>query len=242
MSFLLIMQSLNEQELANTPLPCVVTVDDAAPAYGALLAVPTTCGRQDAVRSVGLETLRKPRSPNPFARPRPPGVAMPDPSTPSPERTVAIACDHAGVALKHALKRDLAANGYSVLDLGTDGTQSVDYPDFADALAAAIAEGRARQGVLVCGTGIGISIAANRNPAVRAAVVHDVETARLSRAHNDANVLALGARVTPEAQARDCLAVFLTTPYEGGRHENRVAKLGPRHSPNLSVPARQAGG
>jgi ribose 5-phosphate isomerase B len=167
---------------------------------------------------------------------------MPDSSMTPPERTVAIACDHAGVTLKATLKQDLAAHGYAVIDLGTDGTQSVDYPDYADALAATIADGRAGKGVLVCGTGIGISIAANRNPAVRAAVVHDVETARLSRAHNDANVLALGARVTPEAQARDCLAVFLTTPYEGGRHETRVAKLGPRNSPNPSAPARQAGG
>ena len=145
--------------------------------------------------------------------------------------TVAIACDHAGVALKAALKKDLAAHGLAVLDLGTDGPASVDYPDFANALAAAIGDGRAERGVLICGTGIGISIAANRHPFIRAALVHDVETARLTREHNDANVLCLGARTTPEAAARDCLAVFLTTPYEGGRHENRVAKLGPRVSP-----------
>ena len=144
--------------------------------------------------------------------------------------TVAIACDHAGVALKTALKQDLAARGLAVLDLGTDGPGSVDYPDFANALAAAIGDGRAARGVLICGTGIGISIAANRHSFIRAALVHDAETARLTREHNDANVLCLGARTTPEAMARDCLAVFLTTPYEGGRHENRVAKLGPRVS------------
>ena len=149
-----------------------------------------------------------------------------------PEMSIAIACDHAGVGLKTALRQDLVAHGYAVLDLGTDGPDSVDYPDFAAALAREIEAGRAGRGVLICGTGIGISIAANRHPGIRAALVHDVETTRLSRQHNDANVLALGARVTPEAVARDCLAVFLTTPYEGGRHENRVAKLGPRLSPN----------
>ena len=104
--------------------------------------------------------------------------------------------------------------------------------DFAAALAREIEAGRAGRGVLICGTGIGISIAANRHAGIRAALVHDVETTRLCRQHNDANVLALGARVTPETVARDCLAVFLTTPYEGGRHENRVAKLGPRRPPN----------
>ncbi len=157
---------------------------------------------------------------------------MSDPATQSPEMTVAIACDHAGVDLKSALRQDLIAHGYTVVDLGTDGPGSVDYPDFAAALAREIEAGRAGRGVLICGTGIGISIAANRHAGIRAALVHDVETTRLCRQHNDANVLALGARVTPETVARDCLAVFLTTPYEGGRHENRVAKLGPRRPPN----------
>ena len=110
-------------------------------------------------------------------------------------------------------------------ELGTDGPDSVDYPDFAAALADAIASGRADRGVLVCGTGIGISIAANRNPAVRAALCHDATTARLSREHNDANVLVLGARLIGEEVARDCLSVFLSTKYEGGRHDRRVAKL-----------------
>ena len=137
----------------------------------------------------------------------------------------AIASDHAGYELKEALKASLDDHGQQVLDLGTDGPESVDYPDFAAALADAIASGRADRGVLVCGTGIGISIAANRNPAVRAALCHDATTARLSREHNDANVLVLGARLIGEEVARDCLSVFLTTQYEGGRHDRRVAKL-----------------
>ncbi len=137
----------------------------------------------------------------------------------------AIASDHAGFRLKETLKRYLAEHEQKVLDLGTDGTESVDYPDFAAALAEAVAGGRAGRGVLVCGTGIGISIAANRNPAIRAALCHDATTARLSREHNDANVLVLGGRLIGEEVAKDCLSVFLTTAYEGGRHDRRVAKL-----------------
>lgn len=142
-----------------------------------------------------------------------------------PQETVAIASDHAGVELKEILKRDLEAMGYRVLDLGTDGPGSVDYPDFGRALADAVAGGRAATGVAICGTGIGISIAANRNRAVRAALCHDGLTARLSRQHNDANVLALGARVIGVETARDCLRVFMETAFEGGRHSARVAKL-----------------
>ncbi len=137
----------------------------------------------------------------------------------------AIASDHAGYGLKEVLKGYLAEHEQEVLDLGTDGPESVDYPDFAATLAEAIAVGRARRGVLVCGTGIGISIAANRNPAIRAALCHDTTTARLSRQHNDANVLVLGGRLIGEEVAKDCLSVFLSTAYEGGRHDRRVAKL-----------------
>ena len=137
----------------------------------------------------------------------------------------AIASDHAGYSLKEALKAYLGENGHQVLDLGTNGPESVDYPDFAAAVADAIAGGRAARGVLVCGTGIGISIAANRNPAIRAALCHDTTTARLSRQHNDANVLVLGGRLIGEEVAKDCLSVFLSTAYEGGRHDRRVAKL-----------------
>ena len=142
-------------------------------------------------------------------------------------RTVALACDHAGPQMKAELKNLLADRGYEVLDLGTDGTASVDYPDFADALAEAIREGRAQRGVLICGTGVGISIAANRHRHVRAALCTDSTIARLSREHNDANVLVLGARVVGIEVAKDCLTTFLDTPYAGGeRHERRVAKLG----------------
>ena len=137
----------------------------------------------------------------------------------------AIASDHAGYALKETLKACLDDMGVAVLDLGTDGPESVDYPDFAQALTTAIAGGKADRGLLVCGTGIGISIAANRNPAVRAALCHDTTSAHLSRQHNDANVLVLGARLIGEEVAKDCLSVFLSTAYEGGRHDRRVAKL-----------------
>jgi len=139
---------------------------------------------------------------------------------------IALASDHAGYGLKSVLATMLGQAGHPVLDLGAHGPQSVDYPDFADALAAALADGRAGMGVLICGTGIGISIAANRHRHVRAALCHDATTARLARQHNDANVLVLGARVVGEEVARDCLSAFLATPYEGGRHAHRVAKLG----------------
>jgi len=140
--------------------------------------------------------------------------------------TVAIASDHAGFALKQALKDELARGGFGVLDLGTDGPASVDYPDFADKLAAALKDGKAKRGVLICGTGIGIAIAANRHRHVRAGVCHDATAARLTRQHNDANVLALGARLIGEETAKDCLRAFLSTAYEGGRHDRRLAKLG----------------
>jgi len=124
------------------------------------------------------------------------------------------------------LAEELKRMGRDVLDLGTGGSESVDYPDFADRLAEALRAKKAEQGVLVCGTGIGISIAANRHRHIRAALCHDASTARLARAHNDANVLVLGARTTGVEVARDCLKTFIETPFEGGRHEGRVAKLG----------------
>lgn len=141
-------------------------------------------------------------------------------------QTIVMASDHAGYELKELLKGDLQAAGQPVLDLGVDSAASVDYPDYGRALAEAIRDGRASRGVLICGTGIGISIAANREPSVRAAVVHDVTSARLTRQHNDANVMALGARLIGPEVARDCLRAFLDTPFEGGRHAARVAKLG----------------
>jgi ribose 5-phosphate isomerase B len=141
-------------------------------------------------------------------------------------QTVVIAADHGGVTLKAVLKQELEAMGHEVIDLGTHGREPVDYPDYANAVAEAILGGRAERGVLVCGSGIGVSIGANRHRGIRAALVHDAVTARLARQHNDANVLVLGERVTGVEVAKDCLRIFMTTPFEGGRHARRVAKLG----------------
>jgi ribose 5-phosphate isomerase B len=138
---------------------------------------------------------------------------------------VAIAADHGGYELKTALLPELKALGFEVLDLGTNSADSVDYPNFANALAAALGSGRAQRGVLICGTGIGMSIAANRHRHLRCALAHDVTTAQLARQHNDANVLALGARVLGVETAKACLRTFFTTAFEGGRHARRVAQL-----------------
>lgn len=141
--------------------------------------------------------------------------------------TIAIASDHAGYEMKAQIASWLAGAGYEVLDLGCNGPESVDYPDFATALASAINGKRAARGVLICGSGIGISIAANRHPGIRAALVHDVTTARLARQHNDANVVALGARIIGAEIAKDCVDAFLATDFEGGeRHSRRIAKMG----------------
>lgn len=142
------------------------------------------------------------------------------------EKRVAIASDHAGFALKQVLKADLDALGYAVEDLGPETDESVDYPDFGHALGEAVGAGTPARGVLVCGSGIGMSIAANRHAGVRAALCHDALSTRLSRQHNDANVLVLGGRLLGEETARDCLRIFLETPFEGGRHARRVEKLG----------------
>jgi ribose 5-phosphate isomerase B len=137
---------------------------------------------------------------------------------------IAIACDHGGFALKEVLK--IALPDVTWLDLGTDSAESVDYPDFADRLADAIKAGKAPRGILICGSGIGVSIAANRHAHIRCALAHDVAGARLSRQHNDANVLAMGGRVIGDAVAKECVEVFLSTEFEGGRHQKRVDKLG----------------
>lgn len=139
--------------------------------------------------------------------------------------TVAIAADHGGFDLKSVLVPELRALGHQVLDLGTMNGDSVDYPDFAEALAGAILDGRAARGVLICGSGIGMSIAANRHRPIRAALVHDSTSARLARQHNDANVLVLGGRLLGPELAKDCLKTFFTTSFEGGRHAKRVAKM-----------------
>jgi ribose 5-phosphate isomerase B len=151
--------------------------------------------------------------------------AMSDPTT-MPPLAVAFGADHAGVQLKDYLAATLREEGFAVHDFGTTGTEPVDYPDYAHRVAAAVAEGTVQLGVLVCATGIGMSIAANRHPAIRCAVAHDVTSARLSRAHNNANVLALGARVIGQMVAPDCLHAFVATGFEGGRHAPRLAKLG----------------
>ena len=139
---------------------------------------------------------------------------------------IALASDHAGYELKDAIKVKLTAEGYETLDLGTNGPESVDYPDFGAAMGQAIENGDAERGVLVCGSGIGISIAANRNPAVRAALVQNGLAAKLSRQHNDANVVALGARLIGIETAFDCIDNFLNTDFDGGRHQRRVDKMG----------------
>ncbi len=141
------------------------------------------------------------------------------------DEKIAIASDHAGYDLKVQLKQELEKLGFEAVDLGTDGLASVDYPDFANKMAETLASGVILRGVLVCGSGIGISMAANRHKWVRAALCHDHLTAKLSRQHNNANVLCLGGRTTGADVAKDCLRVFLETEFEGGRHQNRVAKL-----------------
>lgn len=138
---------------------------------------------------------------------------------------IAIASDHAAVSLKTVLAEWLRGEGHEVLDLGTDGTASVDYPDFGHAVAEALADGRAERGVALCGSGIGISIAANRHPACRCALVSEPLSAALARQHNDANAIAMGARVIGEEMAKACLQTFLSTPFEGGRHQRRVDML-----------------
>ena len=142
---------------------------------------------------------------------------------------IAITSDHAGFEMKTALADWLRTQGHDVTDLGAHNTASVDYPDFGYLLADAVASGRVRFGVAVCGSGIGIAIAINRHPAARCAHVSDNLSARLARSHNDANVIAFGARLIGPDAARDCLAAFLTTQFLGDRHTGRVAKLGQPH-------------
>jgi ribose 5-phosphate isomerase B len=141
-------------------------------------------------------------------------------------KKIAISADHAGFQLKTQIADYLKKQGFDVLDLGTMSEERVDYPDYGYALAEAIRDGKAPRGISVCGSGIGISIALNRYKDVRCALAHDVTTARLSRSHNDANVLALGARLIGPDLAIECVNAFLNTNFEGGRHAGRVEKLG----------------
>ena len=140
-------------------------------------------------------------------------------------KTIAIAADHGGVDLKTLIVSQLSEQGYEVLDLGTDGSASVDYPDYAYDLCKAVIDGKAQSGILICGSGIGMSMAANRYPGIRAALVHDRLSAELCRQHNDANVLCLGARLLGVAVAQDCVNAFVSTAFEGDRHQRRVNKL-----------------
>ena len=139
---------------------------------------------------------------------------------------IAIASDHAAIALKAVLVGWLRDAGHEVDDLGPYDTASVDYPDYGYKLANVVASGAAERGVALCGSGIGISIAVNRNPAVRCALVSEPLSAALAREHNDATVIAMGARLTGDGMAIACLDAFLSTPFAGGRHQHRVDKLG----------------
>lgn len=140
--------------------------------------------------------------------------------------TIAIASDHAGVTLKETLKAQIAARGMLVEDMGTRSTDSVDYPDFARQVSQWVLAQSGRRGVLICGSGIGMSMAANRYMGIRAALCRTAHDAEMARKHNDANVLCLGERVTGTADAQEIVQVFLDTEFEGGRHQARVDKLG----------------
>jgi ribose 5-phosphate isomerase B len=138
---------------------------------------------------------------------------------------ILIAADHAGFELKEKLEAELKRLGFDVTDLGTNSGASTDYADYAHPLAKAVSEGRAKRGVLLCGTGLGMSYVANRYPNVRAAVTWSAEVAKLARGHNDANVLVLPARFVTDEDAKEILRTWLDTPFEGGRHERRVVKI-----------------
>jgi ribose 5-phosphate isomerase B len=138
---------------------------------------------------------------------------------------IAIASDHAGLGLKTDLRRLLQSLDIEVEDLGPQDAKSVDYPDYAHLLARAVSDGRIERGILICGSGIGMSMAANRHPGVRAALCHDAYTAEMARRHNDANVLCIGERTTGPGVAEQIVRIFIDTDFEGGRHERRVAKI-----------------
>lgn len=138
---------------------------------------------------------------------------------------IAIGCDHGGITLKDSIVNYLEERGVQIEDFGTFGTESVDYPDFAYKVARSVADGKADKGILMCGTGIGISIAANKVNGIRCALCHNTETARLTALHNDSNVLAMGGRVIDSDTAVNIVKTWLDTPFEGGRHVNRINKI-----------------
>jgi len=143
----------------------------------------------------------------------------------APKPPIALGADHAGFHVKETIKKFLQSAGYPVDDLGTWSEESVDYPDYARAVAEKVAAGKDPIGILVCATGIGMAIAANKVPGIRAAVAHDAMTARLAREHNDANVLTLGGRVVDDAQAIEIARDFLEARFAGGRHQRRIDKI-----------------
>ena len=138
---------------------------------------------------------------------------------------IALACDHGALALKEAIKAHLEEKGLSYKDFGTNSTDSCDYPDFAGPAAQAVASGECEKGIVCCTTGIGVSIVANKVPGVRCALLHDHMSARLTRQHNDANMMALGAAITSPMMAKELIDIFLGTEFEGGRHQRRVDKI-----------------
>ncbi|MFL2697014.1 MAG: ribose 5-phosphate isomerase B [Acidimicrobiales bacterium] len=139
--------------------------------------------------------------------------------------TIAAGCDHGGFSLKIVLIEHLIESGHEVLDLGTDSNERVDYPDFAEAVAKSVASGEAEFGLLVCGSGIGVCMVANKISGIRAATIHDVTSAHLSREHNDANIICLGERLIGTEVAKEALDVFLASEFQEGRHLNRVKKI-----------------
>ncbi len=138
---------------------------------------------------------------------------------------IAMACDHGGLRLKNVLKADLEKNGYEVEDFGTYSEDSCDYPDYASLAAKAVASGKCERGVVVCGTGIGVSITANKVNGIRCALCHDVFSAKATRNHNDSNMLAMGQRVIGEGLALEILHTWMSNEYEGGRHDARIEKM-----------------
>ena len=150
------------------------------------------------------------------------GCAVPDAA---PKPRIALGADHAGFHVKETIKKFLEASGYAVDDLGTWSEESVDYPDYARAVAERVAAGEDQMGILACGTGMGMAITANKVPGIRAGVAHDAMTARLAREHNDANVLTLVGRVVDDAQAIEIVRDFLEAQFAGGRHQRRIDKI-----------------
>ncbi len=140
-------------------------------------------------------------------------------------KKIAVGCDHAGLELKKVIISELKEMGAEVINCGTDTIDSVDYPDYGRKVAETVLSGQAQMGVVICGTGIGISIAANRFNGIRCGLCHNEFTAKVTREHNNANILALGSRVVDEATALECVRIFFTTEFEGGRHQARVDKL-----------------